>query len=47
MTYEITRPFAKAVAELIERQHPESVVSAMSKELREERCSSVEPELTA
>ncbi len=35
ITYEITQPFAKAVAESIERAHPELVVSEMSKELRE------------
>jgi len=35
ITYETTQPFAKALAELMERQHPDSVVSAMSKDLRE------------
>ncbi len=34
VTYEDTKPFAKAVAELLEKQHPELVVSRMSKELR-------------
>jgi bifunctional non-homologous end joining protein LigD len=34
VTYEDTKPFAKAVAELIEKQHPELVVSRMSKDLR-------------
>jgi bifunctional non-homologous end joining protein LigD len=34
VTYDDTKPFAKAVAELLEKQHPELVVSRMSKELR-------------
>jgi bifunctional non-homologous end joining protein LigD len=34
VTYEDTKPFAKAVAELLEKQHPELVVSRMSKDLR-------------
>ena len=34
VTYDDTKPFAKAVAELIEKQHPELVVSRMSKDLR-------------
>jgi bifunctional non-homologous end joining protein LigD len=34
VTYEDTKPFAKAVAELLEKQHPELVVSRMTKELR-------------
>jgi bifunctional non-homologous end joining protein LigD len=33
-SYQITRPFAKAVAELLEKRHPELVVSTMSKSLR-------------
>ncbi|GAC1320448.1 MAG: DNA ligase D [Thermoleophilaceae bacterium] len=33
-TYDATKPFAKAVAELLEKQHPAAVVSRMSKELR-------------
>jgi len=33
-TYEMTQPFAKAVAELAERQWPNEVVSAMAKTLR-------------
>jgi bifunctional non-homologous end joining protein LigD len=33
-TYAATTPFAKSVAELLERQHPELIVSAMSKALR-------------
>jgi bifunctional non-homologous end joining protein LigD len=33
-TYAETKPFAKAVAELLEKQHPKQVVSRMSKELR-------------
>jgi bifunctional non-homologous end joining protein LigD len=34
VTYDDTKPFAKAVAELLEKQHPELVVSRMSKDLR-------------
>jgi bifunctional non-homologous end joining protein LigD len=34
VTYEDTKPFAKAVAELLERRHPKQVVSRMSKQLR-------------
>jgi bifunctional non-homologous end joining protein LigD len=34
VTYDDTKPFARAVAELLEKQHPELVVSRMSKELR-------------
>src|SRR4051812_38931017 len=34
VTYADTKPFAKAVAELLEKQHRELVVSRMSKELR-------------
>jgi bifunctional non-homologous end joining protein LigD len=37
VTYDDTKPFAKAVAELLEKQHPELVVSRMSKELRPEK----------
>jgi bifunctional non-homologous end joining protein LigD len=33
-TYAETKPFAKAVAELLEKQHPGQVVSRMSKDLR-------------
>jgi bifunctional non-homologous end joining protein LigD len=33
-SYDETKPFAKAVAELLEKQHPKQVVSRMSKELR-------------
>jgi bifunctional non-homologous end joining protein LigD len=33
-TYAETKPFAKAVAELLEKQHPKQVVSRMSKDLR-------------
>ncbi len=35
VTYERTKPFAKAVAELLEKQHPDTVVSRMTKSLRE------------
>jgi bifunctional non-homologous end joining protein LigD len=34
VSYDDTKPFAKAVAELLEKQHPDLVVSRMSKELR-------------
>ncbi len=34
VTYDDTKPFAKAVAELLAKQHPELVVSRMAKELR-------------
>jgi bifunctional non-homologous end joining protein LigD len=34
VTYDHTKPFAKAVAELLGKQHPDLVVSRMSKELR-------------
>jgi bifunctional non-homologous end joining protein LigD len=34
VTYDDTKPFAKAVAELLEKQHPKQVVSRMAKELR-------------
>jgi len=36
-TYAATQPFAKSVAELLERQHPKLVVSAMSKALRKNK----------
>jgi bifunctional non-homologous end joining protein LigD len=32
--YDHTKPFAKALAELLEKQHPKNVVSSMKKELR-------------
>jgi len=34
VTYRETKPFAKAVAELLEKQHPKLVVSRMTKTLR-------------
>ena len=34
VTYDDTKPFARAVAELIEKQHPKQVVSRMTKSLR-------------
>ena len=34
ITYEKTQPFAKAIAELLEREHPERVEAQMAKELR-------------
>ena len=34
VTYEWTKPFAQAVAQLLEKQHPELVVSTMAKERR-------------
>jgi bifunctional non-homologous end joining protein LigD len=33
-TYDVTKPFARSLAELLERRHPELVVSDMKKELR-------------
>jgi bifunctional non-homologous end joining protein LigD len=36
-SYDETKPFAKAVAELLEKQHPKQVVSRMTKELRRGR----------
>ncbi len=35
VTYETTKPFARAVAQALERAHPDLVVSRMTKELRE------------
>jgi bifunctional non-homologous end joining protein LigD len=35
VTYEDTKPFAHAIAELLEKQHPELVLSSMSKVARE------------
>jgi bifunctional non-homologous end joining protein LigD len=35
VTYEHTKPFARAVAELLEKQHPKQVVSRMTKSLRD------------
>ncbi len=37
VTYDATQPFAKTVAKLLERQHPDLIVSAMSKALRKGR----------
>jgi bifunctional non-homologous end joining protein LigD len=34
VTYEQTKPFARALARLLEKQHPDQVVSSMKKELR-------------
>jgi len=34
VTYQETKPFARAVAELLEREHPDLVVSNMKKALR-------------
>ncbi|HEX3318112.1 MAG TPA: DNA ligase D [Solirubrobacteraceae bacterium] len=34
VTYDDTKPFAQAVAQLLEKQHPDLVVSSMAKELR-------------
>jgi bifunctional non-homologous end joining protein LigD len=34
VTYEMSQPFAKAIAELVEQQLPDQVVSAMAKTLR-------------
>ena len=35
VTYDDTKPFARAVAELMEKQHPKQVVSRMTKSLRD------------
>ncbi len=35
VTYDATKPFARAVAELLEKQHPKQIVSRMTKSLRE------------
>ena len=35
VTYDDTKPFARAVAELLEKQHPKQVVSRMTKSLRD------------
>ncbi len=37
VTYEDTKPFAHAIAELLEKQHPELVLSSMSKVARERK----------
>lgn len=37
VTYAATQPFAKSVAELLEKQHPKLIVSAMSKALRKSK----------
>jgi len=37
VTYDETKPFARAVAELLEKTHPDRVVSRMTKSLRENR----------
>jgi bifunctional non-homologous end joining protein LigD len=37
VTYEDTKPFARAVAELLEKDHPDRVVSRMTKSLRKDR----------
>jgi bifunctional non-homologous end joining protein LigD len=37
VTYDDTKPFAKAVAELLEKNHPDRVVSRMTKSLRKGR----------
>jgi len=34
VTYDDTKPFARAVAELLEKQHPKQIVSRMTKSLR-------------
>jgi len=34
LTYQETKPFARAVAELLEKQHPKQIVSRMTKSLR-------------
>ena len=48
VTYEQTKPFARAVAELLEKRHPELVVSRMTKELRAgQGADRLEPERPA
>lgn len=37
VTYAVAQPFAKTVAELLEQQHPDLIVSAMSKALRRKK----------
>src|SRR5579872_1060144 len=37
VTYDATRPFARRVAQLLEREHPEHVISEMSKAVRHEK----------
>jgi bifunctional non-homologous end joining protein LigD len=37
VTYEATQPFAKSVAQMLEKQHPKLIVSAMSKALRKKK----------
>jgi bifunctional non-homologous end joining protein LigD len=37
VTYDDTKPFARAVAELLEKNHPDRVVSRMTKSLRKDR----------
>ena len=37
VTYEDTKPFSHAIAELLEKQHPELVLSSMSKEARKSK----------
>jgi bifunctional non-homologous end joining protein LigD len=37
VTYDVTQAFAKSVAELLEKQHPKLIVSAMSKALRRKK----------
>jgi bifunctional non-homologous end joining protein LigD len=37
VTYDVTQPFARSVAELLERKHPKLIVSAMSKALRKKK----------
>ncbi|MDO8540537.1 MAG: non-homologous end-joining DNA ligase [Opitutaceae bacterium] len=37
VTYAATQPFAKSVAELLERQHPGLIISAMAKALRKKK----------
>src|SRR5438067_11756046 len=40
VTYDATQPFARAIAELLEREHRNLVVSEMAKNLALEKCSS-------
>lgn len=37
VTYAATQPFARAIAQLLEREHPDRIVSAMDKSLRKRK----------
>ena len=44
VTYEQTKPFANALAQLLEQQHPKLVVSKQKKELQRQGPGRLEPE---